>query len=284
MLRQRLLSAAILAPIVVLILLAGDPWLTIGVAVLALVAVHETFRLLALAGLPGERVIGLVAAPVAVLGMPFMGHRPGVIAVYMASVIIVAAIAAFRRRQPRDGFLAWVGTSFGTLYISLLAFLPATAAIAPAIAPGAPFGGILNAGLVWLLVLLLTVWSFDTFAYLAGRTLKRGRFLDHISPSKTWSGVIGGTLAAVMVCALLVAGTGQHALGGMALGLLIAVTAQAGDVAESLLKRAAGAKDSGSLIPGHGGVLDRVDSFLFAAPAMYAGLTLIQLLATGRPA
>ncbi len=284
MLRQRLLSAAILAPIVVLILLAGDPWLTIGVAVLALVAAHETFRLLALAGLPGERVIGLVAAPVAVLGMPFMGHRPGVMAAYMASVIIVAAIAAFRRRQARDGFLAWVGTSFGTLYISLLAFLPATAAIAPAIAPGAPFGGILNAGLVWLLVLLLTVWSFDTFAYLAGRTLKRGRFLDHISPSKTWSGVIGGTVAAVMVCALLVAGTGQHVLGGMTLGLLIAVTAQAGDVAESLLKRAAGAKDSGSLIPGHGGVLDRVDSFLFAAPAMYAGLTLIQLLATGRPA
>ncbi len=284
MLRQRLLSAAILAPIVVLIFLSGDPWLTIGVALLALVAAHETFRLLALAGLPGERVIGLVAAPVAVLGMPFMGHRWGVIAAYVASVIIVAAIAAFRRRPARDGFLAWVGTSFGTLYISLLAFLPATAAVAPAIAPGAPFGGILDAGLVWLLVLLLTVWSFDTFAYLAGRTLKRGRFLDHISPSKTWSGVIGGTVAAVMVCTLLVAGTGQHVLGGMALGLLIAVTAQAGDVAESLLKRAAGAKDSGSLMPGHGGVLDRVDSFLFAAPAMYAGLTLIQLLATGRPA
>jgi len=283
-LRQRLLSAAILAPIVVLIFLAGDPWLTIGVAVLALVAAHETFRLLALAGLAGERIIGLVAAPVAVLGMPFIGHRPGVVAASVASVIIVSAIAAFRRRQARDGFLAWVGTSFGTLYISLLAFLPATAAVAPAIAPGAPFDGFLDAGLVWLLVLLLTVWSFDTFAYLAGRTLKRGRFLDHISPSKTWSGVIGGTVAAVMVCTLLVAGTGQHVLGGMALGLLIAVTAQAGDVAESLLKRAAGAKDSGSLIPGHGGVLDRVDSFLFAAPAMYAGLTLIQLLATGRPA
>ena len=282
MLRQRLLSAAILAPIVVLIFLSGDPWLTIGVALLALVAAHETFRLLALAGLPGERAIGLVAAPVAVLGMPFMGHRWGVIGAYVASVIIIAAIAAFRRRPARDGFLAWVGTSFGTLYISLLAFLPATAAVAPAIAPGAPFGGILDAGLVWLLVLLLTVWSFDTFAYLAGRTLKRGRFLDHISPSKTWSGVIGGTVVAVMVCALLVAGTGQHFLSGVALGLLIAVTAQAGDVAESLLKRAAGAKDSGSSIPGHGGILDRVDSFLFAAPAMYAGLTLIQLLATGR--
>lgn len=68
-LRQRLLSAAILAPIVVLVFLAGEPWLTIAVAVLALAAAHETFRLLTLAGLPGERVIGLVAAPSAVLGM-----------------------------------------------------------------------------------------------------------------------------------------------------------------------------------------------------------------------
>jgi len=282
-LRQRLLSAAILAPIVVLIFLAGEPWLTVGVAVLALLAAHETFRLLALAGFPGERVIGLVAAPAAVLGMSGLGHRRGVLAAFVASVIVISAIAAFRRQQARDGFLAWVGTVFGALYVSLLAFLPAIVAVAPSIGPGAPFGEFLDAGMVWLLILVLTVWSFDTFAYLAGRTLKRGRFLEHISPSKTWSGVIGGTAAAVIVCGLLVTGTGQHPLGGLLLGLLIAVAAQAGDVAESLLKRAAGAKDSGSLIPGHGGILDRVDSFLFAAPAMYAGLALIPLLATGRP-
>lgn len=281
MLRQRLLSAAILAPIVVLVFLAGEPWLTITVAFLALVAAHEAFRLLALAGLPGERLVGLVAAPAAVIGMPALGHQEGAIAVFVAVVIITSALAAFRRDVARGGFLSWAGTAFGTLYVSLLAFMPAILMVAPSIGSRAPLGGLLDQGRVWLLVLVLTVWSFDTFAYVAGTAFKRGRFLDHISPSKTWSGVIGGTLAAVIVCALLVSGTGQHPLGGMALGLLIAVTAQVGDVAESLLKRAAGAKDSGTLVPGHGGILDRVDSFLFAAPAMYAALVLIQLLATG---
>jgi len=280
-LRQRLLSAAVLAPIVVLIFLTGEPWITFGVAILAMVAAHETFRLLALAGLPGERVIGLVAAPLAVLGMAALGHREGVIATFVAAVLVTSAIAAFRRHVPREGFLAWAGTVVGALYVSLLAFVPAIVAVAPAIGPRAALGELLDHGRIWLLVLVLTVWTFDTFAYFAGRTLKRGRFLDHISPSKTWSGVIGGTVAAVIVCALLVMGTGQHVLGGMVLGLLIAVTAQAGDVAESLLKRAAGAKDSGTLIPGHGGILDRVDSFLFAAPAMYVGLILLELTAMG---
>ncbi|CAN5755503.1 phosphatidate cytidylyltransferase [soil metagenome] len=283
MLRQRLLSAAILAPVVVLVFLAGEPWLTFGVAVLALIAVHETFRLLARAGLPGERAIGLVGAPLAVVGMSFAGHRQGAVAAFVAAVFIVSAMAAFRQRQARDGFLAWTVTAFGTLYVALLAFVPVIASVGPVLTPFALVGSFLDRGMVWLLVLALTVWSFDTFAYTAGRTLKRGRFLEHISPSKTWSGVIGGTVAAVTVCGLLVAGTGHPFIAGMALGLLIAVSAQAGDVAESLLKRAAGAKDSGSLIPGHGGILDRVDSFLFAAPAMYAGLLLYRLL-TGTPA
>jgi phosphatidate cytidylyltransferase len=125
-----------------------------------------------------------------------------------------------------------------------------------------------------LLVLVLTVWGFDTFAYLSGRTFKRGRFLNHISPNKTWSGVIGGTIAAALICGALTWGAGRSPLGGAVLGLAIAVTAQAGDVAESLLKRAAGQKDSGTLIPGHGGVLDRTDSFLFAAPTATAFLVL----------
>jgi phosphatidate cytidylyltransferase len=283
-LRQRLLSAAILAPVVVLVFLAGAPWITLGVAILALPAAHEVFRLLALAGLPGERTIGLVAAPIAVLGISAAADHDGAALAFVATVIIMSAIAAFRRSLARDGFLAWTSTAFGALYVSLLAFLPAIMEVAPAVAAGAPLEGFLDGGRVWLLVLVLTVWSYDTFAYVVGRALKRGRFLGHISPSKTWSGVIGGTVAAVIVCALLVVATGQPFLGGLFLGLLIAVTAQAGDVAESLLKRAAGAKDSGSSIPGHGGILDRIDSFLFAAPGMYAGLILLAAIGVGRPA
>jgi phosphatidate cytidylyltransferase len=93
--------------------------------------------------------------------------------------------------------------------------------------------------------------------------------IHHISPSKTLEGVAGGVAAAGVVGALLVGALGRPVLAGLVLGLALALAAQAGDLAESMLKRAAGAKESGSLIPGHGGLLDRVDSFLFAAPVAY---------------
>lgn len=283
MFRQRVLSALVFVPIVIGVFLAGGVWLTLGVALLALVAAHETFRLLRLAGLPAERAIGLIAAPAAVLAFRFTDGREWLVSGFVGVVVVAAGIAAFRRAEPRDGFLAWVGTSFGALYASLLAFLPGIVAAAPDVRPGSPVAA-LGDGRAWLMILVLTVWAFDVFAYLSGRTFRRGRFLAHISPQKTWSGVVGGGLAAILVSgALVVVVTGHHVIGGLALGLLVAVTAQAGDVAESLLKRAAGAKESGSAIPGHGGVLDRVDSFLFAAPAFYVALTWIELLYVGGP-
>jgi phosphatidate cytidylyltransferase len=168
-----------------------------------------------------------------------------------------------------------MGSTFGATYVALLAFLAGILALAPPIAAGAPLHGILDAGRTWLLVLVATVWTFDSLAYVSGRTFKRGRFFPHISPNKTMSGVVGGTIAAVIVAGILVWAAGGGPIGGMVLGLVIAVAAQSGDLAESMLKRAAGAKDSGSLIPGHGGILDRVDSFLFAAPVMFGYLVLV---------
>jgi phosphatidate cytidylyltransferase len=93
--------------------------------------------------------------------------------------------------------------------------------------------------------------------------------MHHISPSKTLEGVAGGVAAAAVVGALLVLALGRPVLAGLVLGLALGLAAQVGDLTESMLKRAAGAKESGRLIPGHGGLLDRVDSFLFAAPVAY---------------
>jgi phosphatidate cytidylyltransferase len=273
--RQRVVSAAVLVPVVVIVFLLGQPWLTLGIAVLAALAGIEAFRLLAAAGLPVERLPGVLAPPIAVAGLAWGGAAGGAAVAFCAAVIVIAAMDAFRRPDVRDGFAAWMGTTFGALYASLLAFTAGILAIAPAVPSDSPLGGLLDAGRSWLLVLVLTVWSFDTFAYLAGRTFGRGRFLNHISPNKTWSGVIGGSMAAVIVCGALTWAAGQWLPGGLLLGLLVAISAQAGDVAESMLKRAAGAKDSGALIPGHGGILDRVDSFLFAAPAVYAYLLIV---------
>jgi phosphatidate cytidylyltransferase len=125
-----------------------------------------------------------------------------------------------------------------------------------------------------MLMLLLLVWGYDTGAYLTGRWLGRRRLIDHVSPSKTLEGLVGGLLTATIAAGIggwLVGLPAWHAL---VLGPFIGLAAQAGDLAESLLKRAANRKESGFLIPGHGGMLDRIDSFLFAGPAL-AGYALL---------
>jgi phosphatidate cytidylyltransferase len=137
---------------------------------------------------------------------------------------------------------------------------PALPADAPLAAAGPERG--------WILLLVLAVWSYDTGAYAVGRALGKARFLVHISPSKTWAGLVGGLVASTIVVTAMLWALGQAPVGGLLLGPALGLAAQAGDLAESMLKRAAGAKDSGSLIPGHGGVLDRIDSFLFAAPVL----------------
>lgn len=267
--RERLLSAAVLVPLVIAVFVIGQPWLTFGVAVLAILAALETTSLMRSAGLPVDPGIAVVAAPLAVSAtlVPVTDAVP--VVGFVVAVTAVAAVAAFRHRDPRIGFLDWSGSTFAALYVSFLAFTPAITAVAPALAPGSLLDGRLDAGRAWLLIVVLTVWTFDTFAYLTGRLFPRGHFLAHISPHKTWSGVAGGTVASIAVCAVLAAIVGHPILGGALLGLIVAVAGQAGDVAESMLKRAAGAKDAGTLIPGHGGILDRVDSFLLAGPAAF---------------
>ena len=274
--RQRTISAAVIAVVVAAFFLAGQPWLTLGIAGLSLLAAIEVFRLLPQAGFPVQPLPGIIGPPVLVLALGLDLVDAGWVAVYAAAVLVVLAIDAFRRPEVRDGFLAWVGGSFGAIYPASLAFMAGILVVAPAVPEDALFADTpLSAGQVWLLVLVITVWAFDTFAYLSGRTFKRGRFLNHISPNKTWSGVIGGTVAAIVVAGVLAWAAGQWLPGGLLLGLFVAVAGQAGDVAESMLKRTAGAKDSSNLIPGHGGILDRTDSFLFAAPVVYAYLLVI---------
>jgi phosphatidate cytidylyltransferase len=117
---------------------------------------------------------------------------------------------------------------------------------------------------------LLAVWAGDTLAYLGGRLLGRHKMAPSTSPGKTWEGFVFGTAATVFVA--FVAMYKQHFLSipqSIVLGAIIAVAGPLGDLFESLLKRDAGVKDSGTLLGGHGGMLDRLDAFLFAAPAAY---------------
>jgi phosphatidate cytidylyltransferase len=291
--KQRVISAAVLVPVVVVLFLLGPPWLTLAIALLAALAAYEVTQLMSRAGLESSRVIPTVATPLFVLGLAAalgtaapsdVGYLLFALsASIIAGLIILAAVQAFRQQDPSVGFKSWVGTVMATLYPSLLGFAAVFAGISPAPQTGSLFGFHLDTGRIVLLILVLTVWTLDSGAYLSGKAFPRGHFMNHISPNKTWSGAIGGTIAAIVVASILWWGSGESFLIGAVLGVVIAVAAQAGDLAESLVKRAAGAKDSGTLIPGHGGFLDRVDSFLFAAPAMYTTLILYSLLFSVNP-
>ncbi len=132
-------------------------------------------------------------------------------------------------------------------------------------------GGVENLGRAWLLFTLLTVFACDTGAFAVGRLAGRRRMAPRISPNKTWEGAAGGIAAAVGAGLLVgaVFDLGVALWQQAAAAAVAGAAAQAGDLAESVLKRAANVKDSGSIMPGHGGILDRMDSILFALPAVY---------------
>jgi phosphatidate cytidylyltransferase len=264
--RTRALSALVLVPVLLVALVIGLPAITVLLVLVAALAGLEVFRLLKAAGYPSLSLFGTALAIAFVLEAAVhpVGDK-GILLV--ATGAVLAGIGAFGQLDPRDGLVVWFSTVFGAVYVGLIAFVLQVATMGPVIPDGsalAPLGG--ERG--WILLLVLGVWSYDTGAYLVGRQIGRHKFLTHISPAKSIEGLIGGLIASTVVTTLMLAGLGQNPLGGLVLGPLIGLAAQAGDLAESMLKRAAGAKDSGTLIPGHGGVLDRIDSFLFAGPVV----------------
>ena len=268
MLRDRARSAAILVPPLLVALWLGGVWIALIVAVAVALAGREAFRLLTTAGHASLPILGVVLGVLVALG-DSVKELPGGSGLLLAALgIVLVGIGALTRLDPREGLAVFATTTFGAIYVGLLGFVARLGASGSAVEPGSPLGGI-GAERAWILLLVLVVWAFDTFAYFAGRRFGRHGFMRHISPSKTVEGVIGGAVAAAIVGALLVAAVGRPWLAGLGFGLVVGAAAQAGDLAESMLKRAAGAKESGTLIPGHGGMLDRVDSFLFAAPVAF---------------
>jgi phosphatidate cytidylyltransferase len=265
--RERAIGAAVLVPVLLLILAIGDPVLGAALALATALAAVEAFRLLRSAGHATFAALGTALALVVVLDAAFPQVLEGSGLLLGAIGIVLVAVASFARPDPHDGLAIWMATVFGALYVSLLSFVVRLGHAAPSLAADAPLHW-LGSQRGWILLLVLAVWAYDTGAYLAGRSLGRTRFLAHISPSKTVEGLIGGVLATTIVAGIMLAALGQNPIHAIVLGPLTALAAQAGDLAESMIKRAAGASNSGTLIPGHGGMLDRVDSFLFAAPVV----------------
>ncbi|MEM8800681.1 MAG: phosphatidate cytidylyltransferase, partial [Pseudomonadota bacterium] len=193
-----------------------------------------------------------VAAALAVL----MGH-----ALIAFSIIVVVAFFGFLGPlilNARAGF--WIGA--GAIYTAI----PAVSLIWMREGDG---GGVLIA---WLLI---AIWASDVGGYIFGRWLGGAKLIPMVSPNKTWSGALGGALLAGIASMIVATGFGLGAPLSVAfLGVVVSILAQVGDVVESALKRAFQVKDSGRLIPGHGGVMDRVDGIAFAAPVVALALSL----------
>ena len=265
--RERARSAAILVPLLLVVLAVGGLALAAAVALITIIAAREVFALLRSAGQPTLPALGTVLALTVILDAAFPDVLEGSGLLLIGIGIMLLAVASFARPDPRDGLSTWMATAFGALYVSMLAFVLRLGHAAPPIPTTAPLA-VLGTERGWVLLLVLAVWAYDTGAYLVGRRFGRETFLSHISPSKTYAGLVGGLVAATVVVGAMLSGLGQPVWHAILIGPLVGLAAQAGDLAESMFKRAAGAKDSGTLIPGHGGMLDRVDSFLFAAPVL----------------
>lgn len=186
-----------------------------------------------------------------------------------AAVAVVAALLALRELLSllsrayalRGGPVLW----YGALVLLAIAYvvLPFTALIRLRID---------DAGLEWTAMAFLVTFATDTSAYAVGRAMGRRKLAPSISPGKTWEGAVGGLIGAAAAAVALVAllgGIESRLLPAVALGLAIGLAAQAGDLLESKVKRMADAKDSGRLIPGHGGLFDRLDSLVPVFPLVY---------------
>jgi phosphatidate cytidylyltransferase len=224
---------------------------------------------------------------VAALGLAAFldGSAASLLLIAFLAVVAPLVVRFLRPVQP-GGLPGWTLVSTGSLYLGL----PIYAAIATRSSSGAIDAPWLAEaarrlafdwdpaprGLAWVLTVVLAIWVGDTAALLIGRVLGKKKLAPAISPNKSQEGAVGGLLATMAVGAVSFQAFGLAAWWmGLIAGAVISVAGQIGDLAESLLKRQAGVKDSGSIVPGHGGVLDRIDALLFAFPVgflMAAGL------------
>jgi phosphatidate cytidylyltransferase len=268
-LRLRLATAAILIPILAVALWYGHPVLGLLIALIVLLAAAETADLLRRAGLPvnGPVVIGLGLLAVGEAALS-ASYGDVALAVWVILVLVACAIVSLTTSDMRQALLGWAGMVFGALYVGMLAFLLRISLTVVETGAEGRLAESLDPGRAWLLVLVLGVWAYDSLAYVTGRLIGRGRFFAQISPHKTLTGALGGWIGAIVACTSLGYAIGRP-VEGLGVGVVVGLAAPVGDLSQSILKRAAGVKDSGQLIPGHGGMLDRVDSFIIAAPVVW---------------
>jgi phosphatidate cytidylyltransferase len=287
---KRIATAVVLIPIVLALILRAPVWvLAIVAAVVSLLTIHEFLKLTESYGVkpmawPTYLFSGLFFLVVALSGagetaLVSTGKFLVVLGFAAAIVPFIFLTRAMRGENLREGYPAAAASVFAFTYIAL------------------PMGMLVQlrqqwAGAFYLLYLLLMVWAGDIFAYFVGKSMGRHLMAPRISPKKTWEGAVASLVASVAVGWLLFSyalpissallnwklidrrdglfGLERPEMGpAILLTVILNIAAQLGDLVESLIKRGADVKDSGRLLPGHGGMLDRVDALLFAAPVLW---------------
>ncbi len=285
MLWERLLTAAVGIPVALWIIYTGGWWLAGATALLGVLGLTELYRM-TLARWPSSalklrsvfgsvRWAGYGLAMALPIGLQaFAGTEPvsgGPIlacALALTGLAVAAALALPEGHLAKltHGWVACVGTLALPALFSYLVVLRNAGAY-PVVPPGLRLT--LSSGACRLFVVFAATWGLDTAAYAVGRKWGKRKLCPKLSPGKTVEGAIGGLAAAVVITCGLGWWFGLGPWHGLVLGVILGVVGQLGDLAESKLKRWAGVKDSGALLPGHGGVLDRFDSLLLNAPAAY---------------
>jgi len=265
MLKQRLIIAAILIPLVLLALFLAPLWL-FGLLVAALLGMGawEWAKLIGF-----DRDLVCAAYVLIVLVSFLFAHFLSVNVVLLLSIFwwFVVFWCVLRHKS------SWLSSKFYASVAGILLFAPAWIVMVNLRAQ--PMGA------VTLLIVLLIIWAADTGAYFSGRAFGKHKLAKNISPGKTIEGLIGGLLTVLLVG--VVAGFFTHLHGGnwffwLLLVFITGLFSVLGDLFESLVKRHFGAKDSGHLLPGHGGILDRIDSLLAAMPIYAFGLLMMTLI------
>lgn len=267
MLRTRVLSAIVLIPLVAAVTYAGGWVLAGALLVVAIRAVYELYLLMEKAGYRPS----LVASSVVMAAFMTAARFPDL---HLTGLVLAAAVMGtliWQLLRPPEGqpTQSWALTLGAALWLGwLISHFVQLRDLSPA------FG--LGSGTRWLVLMFLVTWINDSAAYFVGKAIGRHPCAPYLSPKKTWEGTIGGWIGGLVAAILL----GQWLVDlpwahGLALGALVATVAPFGDLAKSMIKRQMGVKDFQVLIPGHGGMFDRVDSLLFVAPVVYYYATLV---------
>lgn len=254
MLRKRVMTALWGIPLLIAAVWFGKPWFTVLVAIWGLLAVFEFYKLVAVSKVLPLTCLGLIWTLLFILSPHF--EYEFLTPVLLTSAVILSLICLIPLPRKEGAFATWAWTVAGILYVGwLLSYLVALRG--------------LDAGRDWVFLALAATFGSDTAAFFVGRALGRHRLAPSISPGKTWEGAIAGVFGAIIISLLFTLLIPLSYGQAIFLGVLVSVFGQLGDLVESLLKRNMGVKDSSKLIPGHGGVLDRMDSIVFAGVAVY---------------